>query len=260
MNTKKRKTLFADDVSTRRLMLPWNRAIEICWRNVLNRRGRFLLVFISIAVVVAFFVSTLTYQAVLAELRRSEEVPVRAALERANLLSHANFSEQPGNAHDPVEARRETVHDSGAALDVIDPERVQRDRTLWLLLLSGMLCFVGVCNTMYMSVTERFREIGTLKCLGALDGFIIRLFIIESVFVGLVGSALGALLGVSLMLVQLIMVIELEYVAAGLLLRTMAVGVPGAIIGGTVLTVLAAIYPTWAAAKMKPVDAMRVEV
>ncbi len=231
MTTNNHKTLFAEDTSTRRLTLPWTRAVEICWRNVLNRRGRFLLVFISIAVVVAFFVSTLTYQSVIAELRRSEEVPVRAALERANLLGH----------------------DAAA-------ERNQRDRTLWLLFLSGMLCFVGVCNTMYMSVTERFREIGTLKCLGALDGFIIRLFMIESIFVGMVGSALGALLGCLLMMIQLVMVLDLEFISLGLLLRAIAIGGPGAVLGGTVLTVLAAIYPTWAAARMKPVEAMRVEV
>ncbi len=222
---------FAEDTSTRKLMLPWSRAIEICWRNVLNRRGRFLLIFISIGVVVAFFVSTLAYQTVLAELRRSEEVPVRAALERANLITHDE-----------------------------DAERNQRDRTIWLLTLSGMLCFVGVCNTMYMSVSERFREIGTLKCLGALDGFIIRLFLIESVFVGVVGSALGAVVGCLLMLLQLMMVLELEYISAGLLFRTLALSVPLAVLSGTALTVMAAVYPTRAAAKMKPVDAMRVEV
>lgn len=229
--TREQNVLFAEDTSARKLILPWNRSIEICWRNVLNRRGRFLLIFLSIAVVVAFFVSTLTYESVLAELRRSEEVPVRAALQRANLLT--------------ADA---------------DAERTQRDRTVWLLTLSGLLCFVGVCNTMYMSVTERFREIGTLKCLGALDGFIIRLFMIESVFVGLVGSALGAVFGCVLMLIQLVMVIELEFLSLLMVLRTISVGVPAAVIGGTLLTVLAAVYPTRAAARMKPVDAMRVEV
>ncbi|HDP36170.1 MAG TPA: FtsX-like permease family protein [Candidatus Hydrogenedentes bacterium] len=229
--TSQKHALFAEDASTRRLILPWNRAAEICWRNVLNRRGRFLLIFVSIGVVVAFFVSTLAYQSVLAELRRSEDVPVRAALERANLLTHGEAA-----------------------------EKHQRDRTVWLLFLSGMLCFVGVCNTMYMSVTERFQEIGTLKCLGALDGFIIRLFLIESVFVGLVGSMLGAAAGCLLMVAQLTMVLEVEYVSLALLLRTLSLSVPLAVAGGTLLTVLAAVYPTWAAAKMKPVDAMRVEV
>ena len=229
--TPKHHTPFAEDTSARRLMLPWGRAIEICWRNVLNRRGRFLLIFLSIAVVVAFFVSTLTYEFILAELRQSEEVPVRSALQRANLLT--------GDA---------------------DAARTQRDRTVWLLTLSGLLCFVGVCNTMYMSVTERFREIGTLKCLGALDGFIIRLFMIESLFVGLVGSTLGAVMGCVLMVAQLLMVLELEFISPALLLRTIGAGMVLAVFGGALLTVLAAVYPTRAAAKMKPVDAMRVEV
>jgi ABC-type lipoprotein release transport system permease subunit len=48
---------------------------------------------------------------------------------------------------------------------------------------------------MLMSVTERFREIGTMKCLGALDGFIVKLFLLESLFQGAVGTTLGVLLG-----------------------------------------------------------------
>ena len=51
---------------------------------------------------------------------------------------------------------------------------------------------------MLMSVTERFREIGTMKCLGALDGFIVKLFLIESLFQGMAGTVMGVLLGLVL--------------------------------------------------------------
>ena len=47
-----------------------------------------------------------------------------------------------------------------------------------------LVAFVGVLNAMLMSVTERFREIGTMKCLGALNSFIVKLFLIESLFQG----------------------------------------------------------------------------
>ena len=225
------RRLFSEDSSQRKLSLPWGRTVEMCWRNLKNRRGRFLLVFLSIAVVVAFFVSTLSYHRLLEELRGRDDVHTRAVLERGGVLSH-----------DP------------------DADRKHRDQMVWLLVLSGMLCFVGVMNTMYMSVTERYREIGTLKCLGALDSFVVRLFLLESVFIGAVGSALGALGGFLLTLFQIGVTLEFGLIGAGQVMRTLAQTGPPAFAGGTALTVLAAIYPTIAAARMKPVDAMRVEV
>ena len=226
-----KQTIFAEDGARRRLVLPWKQTIRMCWDNLRNRRGRFLLVFLSIAVVVAFFVSTLTYHNILAGLRQQDDVHSRAVLERAGVLSN-----------NP------------------DAEKKQRDRTAWLLALSGMLCFVGVMNTMYMSVKERYREIGTLKCLGALNSFVVRLFMIESIFIGLVGSALGALTGYILSLLQIGLTLEFALLSPGYVLRALALGVPAAIVGGTVLTVLAAIFPAIAAARMEPVEAMRVEV
>ena len=65
----------------------------------------------------------------------------------------------------------------------------------WIVFLSLLVCVVGIINAQLMSVTERFREIGTLKCLGALDRFIVRIFVIEATMQGLVGGILGALLG-----------------------------------------------------------------
>ena len=75
-----------------------------------------------------------------------------------------------------------------------------RIQTRWLLGLALLVAFVGILNAMLMSVTERFREIGTMKCLGALDSFIIKLFLIESLFQGLVGTALGVAGGLVLSL------------------------------------------------------------
>jgi len=82
------RRLFSEDSSQRKLSLPWGRTVEMCWRNLKNRRGRFLLVFLSIAVVVAFFVSTLSYHRLLEELRGRDDVHTRAVLERGGVLSH----------------------------------------------------------------------------------------------------------------------------------------------------------------------------
>ena len=68
-------------------------------------------------------------------------------------------------------------------------------KDIWLIVMSLIVCVVGIANSMLMAVTERFREIGTMKCLGALDGFVVRLFLLESGFQGFSGALIGALIG-----------------------------------------------------------------
>ena len=128
------------------------------------------------------------------------------------------------------------------------------------LFLAGILCLVGITNTILMSVTERYREIGTLKCLGALDGFVVRLFMIESLFIGVLGSLAGAAAGFCLGLLQAGASLEFGVLTAGRCLHAMALSMPASVAFGTIVTVLAAVYPTYVAARMKPVEAMRAEV
>jgi ABC-type antimicrobial peptide transport system permease subunit len=141
-----------------------------------------------------------------------------------------------------VESHTETVDASGAS------------RLAWLSAVSLLMCMLGVTNSMLMSVTERYREIGTIKCLGATNGFIVRLFLLEAGILGVVASIAGATLGAGLM--------------AGVLalsgydipLRLVVDGVPMAAGAGLLLTLISAVLPAVAAARMPAVAALRVEV
>lgn len=212
-------------------VLPWIVTIQMSWANIYNRMGRFLLVFLGIAVVVAFLMSSFTYQDIVADLSESGDVHVRAVLEKAGVFS--------GDA---------------------ESRKYQSDRSTWLMSLSCILCVVVIANTMLMSVAERVREIGTLKCLGALDRFVMRLFMLESIFIGVVGSVIGAFVGYALAVLQVGMSLEFSLLRLEHYLRPLVVWVPVAIGAGTIITVMAAVYPTYVASKMRPVDAMRVEV
>ncbi|MCK4283545.1 MAG: ABC transporter permease [Candidatus Brocadiae bacterium] len=141
-------------------------------------------------------------------------------------------------------------------------------RGTWLVTLSLLVCVVGISNAMLMSVTERFREIGTMKCLGALDMFVVKLFLIESSLQGVVGSVAGALIGFSLSFVRALFTFHVKDVQTGegfwLSLRyfpaATLLGWVGVALGtGIVLSVIAAIYPAIRAARMEPVQAMRAE-
>jgi len=140
---------------------------------------------------------------------------------------------------------------------VTDP--TEKYRMTWLVIMSLLVCLVGITNAMLMSVTERYKEIGTMKCLGAYDIFIVELFFIESALVGFIASIIGWLLGVS----------------AGVLVKLFGEGFkvfgwisPGevflylllSIVIGTLLSVIATIIPAQVAARMPAAAALRVEV
>ena len=128
----------------------------------------------------------------------------------------------------------------------------------WLLVMAMLTCTVGIANAMLMSVTERFREIGTMKCLGALDGLVVKLFLMESSLLGLVGALIGIVLGVLVAVAAAV----LQFKSLGLYYFPVAYGgwvALLAIVCGMVLALVGTFGPAIMAARMRPVDALRVD-
>ncbi len=121
---------------------------------------------------------------------------------------------------------------------------------------------LGIINTMVMSILERTREIGILKSLGAQDGHIRWLFLVESCMIGLIGSLGGLALGwvisrIASFVAKRIMasqetpIVELFYIPP--------LAALGAILFGIVVSLLAGLYPAARAVKVDPVHALRHE-
>lgn len=132
-------------------------------------------------------------------------------------------------------------------------------RTLWLVALSALVCAVGVANAMLMSVTERFTEIATMKCLGAMDRSVMTMFVFEAAIQGAVGGVIGLVLGLGLALLRgwadfgSLLTLAAPATGSVLLAAVISLGV------GLLLATLAAVGPSLVAARLAPMEAMRVD-
>ncbi|MCC5844584.1 MAG: FtsX-like permease family protein [Verrucomicrobia bacterium] len=128
----------------------------------------------------------------------------------------------------------------------------------WLILLAFLVCVIGVANAMLMSVTERFTEIATMKCLGAMDKFIMLMFVFEAAIQGLLGGIFGAVLGLVLAWIRGASEFG-NTLAVAPVLGAVLIAALSALGIGILLAVLAAVGPSLVAARLAPMEAMRVE-
>ena len=110
---------------------------------------------------------------------------------------------------------------------------------------------IGVMNIMLVSVTERTREIGTRKALGATNNDIRVQFVVESIIVCLIGGLIGIVVGTILGYIGSSLISEPSYPTFGYI--ALAVGFSMAI------GVFFGYYPANKAAKLDPIEALRYE-
>jgi len=128
----------------------------------------------------------------------------------------------------------------------------------WLVVMALLTCTVGIANAMLMSVTERFREIATMKCLGAQDGLVVKLFLFESSLLGVVGAVAGVILGIIVALLAGMAQFG-GYATTYFPVGPNLMMVVWSLLAGVGLAVIGTVYPALIAARMRPVDALRVE-
>lgn len=135
--------------------------------------------------------------------------------------------------------------------------------------LTGILTFVlliiiavGIMNTLWIAIRERTREIGTLRAIGMQRGYVLVMFLLEALMLGLLGTAVGALAGLGVcgainaanpsvpVAVQVFILSDKLHLVVN----------PGSVLGAiafiTLCTTAISLIPSYRAARMNPVTAM----
>ncbi len=211
----------------RQVILPWGQVVRIAYNSMRVRLFRSLITTLSLALAIAF----VAY--------------IRAGCKMLNAVwPWAD------------DALRQSILSMG--YEMSDGVFGNTPKDVWLVTLSLLVCVVGIVNAQLMSVSERFREIGTYKCLGALDSFVVRIFVLEAMYQGLLGglagSAAGVLTATAALWIRTGWLVILHWPAIEML-QTIALSSLLAVF----LSFLGVLYPALTAARMQPAIALRRE-
>jgi ABC-type antimicrobial peptide transport system permease subunit len=206
--------------------IPWGIAFTVSWAGLKRRFLRSIITMIGVVLAIAFLSYMLVYDDIIKALVAADVDDLNELLQKKGV----NIFETQGT------------------------------NTLMLLLLglSLLTCLVGIINSMLMSVTERVKEIGTLKCLGALDSFIVRTYFIESSLQGVIGTVIGLVSGFVIALVVMTGSYH-SYVFSHMHPGAVFLSLLKSLVIGSMISIVAAIGPAYMAARKQPVEALRVE-
>lgn len=229
----------AEETLGRQITLPWSAAANIAIRSVTIRLGRAAITASGVILGIAFLSYILTGKV-------AQDVIERDIAQRSRMAQVETQGTQAGAL---IPGQKQAAEEAAS----------RAARQTWLVVMSLLVCAVGITNSMLMSVTERFREIGTMKCLGALDTFIVRIFLVEATLIGILGSVAGALIG----LLGGLLVYSSHGgwdLPAKMHWGTMLVYLLICVLSGTLISLAAAVLPALRASRMPAAAALASEV
>ena len=161
----------------------------------------------------------------------------------------------------------------GKTLSAITPKAIMAVRqqaasgNAAFILMVGIIALVvgavGIVTTLYNSVTERIKEIGTMKAIGAQNTEILALFLVEAALIGIIGASLGMIIGIGGGYIMSIVTTTTPNGGVGPSVHIPPIFIPTDLLKVWILSlglsILAGMYPAWKASKLSPMVALRRE-
>jgi putative ABC transport system permease protein len=141
-------------------------------------------------------------------------------------------------------------------------ETALRGMSTLLMLILMAIVTTGIMNTLWIAIRERTREIGALRAIGMQRASVARTFLVETTLLGAISSISGVCLGtvaawgINAAQIQVPTTVQLFLMRDTLVLSVEPMSLLAAVALITLVTGLAALYPSLRAARLKPVDAM----
>ena len=141
--------------------------------------------------------------------------------------------------------------------------RLEKMAMFVILMLIILVAAFNITATLIMVVVDKTRDVGILKSIGVSNRQIMRIFVIDGMFIGLFGVGLGVLLGSGLcVFLNKCPIINLPpdiYLLDRLPVHMSAVDIVSICAAAFVISFLSTLYPAWRASRINPVEALRYE-